>query len=459
MEEIDLRDFFKHLKKFIIPMVVVGVLAVAGILFYDLSVKTPLYTASTTVVLAQSAANETATTTLNDINVNQKLVSTYSEIVKSRRVLQQAIDELGLDMTAEQLAKQVKVSAIDDTEIIRISVAYADQSRAAEITDKIAEIFTKEIADIYKLNNVNILDEAKTPEKPSNDTTIRDTAIAALIAVFGVMAIAFVIFYFDDTVKYNEDLEKAIQMPIAGRILKSDVKAKAKDKKRKKADDEIVVERYPKAGVSESIKSLRTNLQFSSVDNGFKTILITSSAPSEGKSFVSANLAVSFAQTGKKVLLVDCDLRKGRLHKIFGVPNVPGISNLLVAEIDDYKSYVNKTKFKNLSVITRGSCPPNPSELLSSNKNKALIETLREHFDIIIFDGAPCGSVTDSVIMATLVDEVLVVTRDAATPKAALEGTRDALTKVNARIAGVVMNAVNRKSTKYYGYYGYYGDK
>lgn len=447
MEEIDIKDFLRYLKKFIIPMIVVAILAVGATFFYDTNIKKPMYKTSTTVVLAQQTSENTSASTLNDININQKLVTTYSEIVKSKLVLQQVIDSLNLDTNVDSLSKHVTVTAVDDTEILKISVEDAEPESAAKIANKIAEVFSAEIVNIYKLNNVSTIDHAQTPENVSNNTTVRDSLIALLIAVFGVTAISFVIYYFDDTIKYSEDLETKIGLPVVGKIVKSDTP-------RKDVADEIIVENYPKSIVSETIKGLRTNLQFSSVDSGFKTILITSANASEGKSFVSANLATSFAQANKKVLLVDCDLRKGRLHKIFNIANLNGYSNLLTDEIENYKKYVKKTHIKNLSVIPRGVFPPNPSELLASNKNRDLIFALKSKYDIVIFDGAPCNGVTDSAIMSTLVDETLVVVRDNATKKATLDTATDSLKKVNAHVTGIVLNGVNRKTARYYSYYG-----
>lgn len=447
MEEIDIKDFLRYLKKFIIPMIVVAILAVGATFFYDLNIKKPMYKTSTTVVLAQQTAENTSASTLNDININQKLVTTYSEIVKSKLVLQQVIDSLSLDTDVDSLSKHVTVTAVDDTEILKISVEDESPENSAKIANKIADVFNAEIVNIYKLNNVSTIDHAQIPENVSNNTTIRDSLIALLIAIFGVTAIAFIIYYFDDTIKYSDDIEAKIGLPIVGKIVKSDTPRKA-------AVDEIIVEHYPKSVVSETIKGLRTNLQFSSVDSGFKTILVTSANAAEGKSFVSANLATSFAQANKKVLLIDCDLRKGRLHKIFNIANLNGYSNLLTDNIENYKKYIKKTHVKNLNVIPRGVFPPNPSELLSSNKNRELIKALKAKYDIIIFDGAPCNGVTDSAIMSTLVDETLIVVRDNSTKKATLDTANDALKKVNARVAGVVLNGVNRKTARYYSYYG-----
>lgn len=222
---------------------------------------------------------------------------------------------------------------------------------------------------------------------------------------------------------------------------------------------ELVLNNDPKAIISETIRTLRTNLQFTAVDKDLKTILITSSMPGEGKSFIAANLAVAFAQSGKKTLLVDCDIRKGRQHYIFGTHNHKGISNLLLEDIDNkYKEYIHKTKIDNLSVMFRGVTPPNPSELLASEKNKDLIKLLEEKYDIVLFDSAPInGGLTDSLIMSTLVDGVLVVSKYKETPINVLNATKKSLENVNANILGVVLNQTEHKNHRYYGhYYGHY---
>ena len=242
---------------------------------------------------------------------------------------------------------------------------------------------------------------------------------------------------------------------MTGRISKSD----SKPAKKGAPVSELVVEKYPKAIVSENIKSLRTNLQFTAIDNNLKTILVTSTNASEGKSFVSANLAISFAQAEKRVLLIDCDLRKGRVHRLFDVPNTDGLSNLLTDELDNIPHYIHSTGINNLDIITCGTYPPNPSELLASKKNKRLLASLRHRYDIIIFDGAPIGGLADSVILSSLMDETIIVVKDGATSKNDLMNAKNELSKVGAKVAGVVFNMVNRRSSKYYNNYYYYGDQ
>ncbi|MDD3242020.1 MAG: CpsD/CapB family tyrosine-protein kinase [Bacilli bacterium] len=220
---------------------------------------------------------------------------------------------------------------------------------------------------------------------------------------------------------------------------------------------ELILNNDPKSIISESIRTLRTNLQFSSVDKKIKSILVTSSIPSEGKSFVSANLAIAFAQTGSKVLLVDCDIRKGRQHYVFGYRSKLGLSNLLLEDVAlEHSKYIQPTEIENLSVLFRGVVPPNPSELLNSEKNKELVSILKDEYDIIIFDSAPVNGLTDSLIMSSLVDGVVIVSSLKTTPVNLLEETKKSLENVNANIIGVIVNRVDNKSKKYYGHY--YGE-
>lgn len=450
MEEINIRDFFSYLRHYIIAFIIVITLAVVGVVIYDSSFKVPIYQAKATVVIAKSDSMEGSAASLNDINASQKLATTYSEIAKSELVLNQVIDNLGLHTTVKDLSKNLVIKPIDDTSILSITVKDPSARLSATIANEIASVFSKEVSEIYKIENVTQLSVAATPELPANNTLTRDMVLAAAVAMLAVGGFAFLKFYLDDSVKYSEEIEKTIGLPVTGRILKGDIK-------NRKSSNELIVEKTPKAIVSENIKSLRTNLQFTAIDEDLKTVLVTSTNASEGKSFVAANLAVSFAQADKKVLLVDCDLRKGRIHKLFNVPNTAGLSNLLTADLRSFGKYIRPTKIKRLEIITCGTYPPNPSELLASKKNKRLIEILGSFYDIVIFDGAPVGGLADSVILSSFVDETLIVLKDGYTSKGDLAATKDSLEKVGAKVAGVVFNMVNKKESKYYNNY-YYGD-
>ena len=449
MEEINLKDFFDYYKKYILIIIIVMLLSVAGILSYNMWLKTPLYSTSTTVVLVKKSNTTDSQTDLSDISLNQKLVATYSQIVKSKLVLNQVITNLDLDYSYNELSKEISVNAVDNTEIIKITVTDKNARVASLIANNVAEVFISEVIKIYNMDNVSVIDAAEVNYTPSNNNLIRDAILSMLVSFVAVSFVAvsgivFVVYYFDDTLRDVDSIEKEIELPVVAKVFKD------------KNGIELIVDKKPNAAASESIRTLRTNLQFASVDKAIKTILVTSTLPSEGKSFISANLATSFAQAGKKVLLVDCDLRKGRQHKIFKIAGKNGLSNLLIGDISKFKDYVVETKISNLSVMSRGIVPPNPSELLNSKKNKELIEKLNNEFDIVILDGAPITGLSDSLILSSMVS----INH---TPKTELLNTKKSLLGVGADLAGCVANNIVAKNhhygNYYYNSYYYYDDK
>lgn len=227
-------------------------------------------------------------------------------------------------------------------------------------------------------------------------------------------------------------------------------------------EKEIITQQDPKSPISEIFRTLRTNLQFMTSNKGLKTVLVTSSMPGEGKSWVSANLVATFAQEGKKVLIVDSDMRKGRLHTIFGIEKNPGLSNYLsgiseVEQKDNLIQYMKQTEIENLYVMPAGDVPPNPSELLVSEKTTEMIEQLKTMFDLIIFDGTPCLLVTDALILARQIDATLIVTACKSTKMGDVEKIKKSIEKVGGKIAGIVINKIPISPKKYQSSY-YYGN-
>lgn len=214
----------------------------------------------------------------------------------------------------------------------------------------------------------------------------------------------------------------------------------------------FIVEQKPKSIVAESYRTLRTNIQYSSFDKQIKIILITSAEAAEGKSTVSGNLALSFAQNEKKVILIDCDLRKPSMHKNFKISNLIGLSEVLIGK-EELENTVQKRNY-NLDILTSGKIPPNPSEMLSSAAMTALIEKLSEIYDVIILDSAPLKAVTDAQILSTKVDGTLLVARAKRTSKESLIEAKSLLNKVGANLMGIVLHAVENTKGKYYYYYG-----
>lgn len=221
---------------------------------------------------------------------------------------------------------------------------------------------------------------------------------------------------------------------------------------------DLIVSKNPKSMFSESIKTIRTNLAFSTIDKDMKVILNTSPESGDGKSFVSANLAAAYAQENKRVLIIDCDLRKGRQHEIFEVMNLTsgGYSNLILnykEESSNLSQYIIQTNNKNISLLPTGPTPPNPVELLSSDNNKKLIKDLRDQYDIIILDCPPVIGLSDTLIMTKYSDVNMVVVSNKKTKIANLQRTKKIFDQANAPIAGVIINKASLKDNNYYSYY------
>lgn len=213
-----------------------------------------------------------------------------------------------------------------------------------------------------------------------------------------------------------------------------------------------------KSPVAEAYKTLRTNIQYSNPDSKLNVILVTSAAQSEGKSTTAANLAVTLAQSEKRVLLIDCDFRKSSIHKIFGIINAKGVTNVLVQNVD-YHEISNMVEIENLEVLTSGPKPPNPSELLGSARMEAFINSAVAEYDMIIIDAPPVLPVTDSMVLARLADGVIFVVDYGKTTNEMAKAALEKLKKVDAKILGVVINKTPiKKSGRYEYYYYYYGD-
>lgn len=219
----------------------------------------------------------------------------------------------------------------------------------------------------------------------------------------------------------------------------------------------IITHENPKSPISEAYRTLRTNIEFSAVDDEIRTVMVTSTGPAEGKSTTLLNLAVAYAQTDKRVVLIDADLRKPVLHHTFSVSNRSGLSSILSGQIE-LKHVVSETDIPNLSIITAGPVPPNPSEMLASKRMTALLEELKEHFDIILIDAPPALAVTDAQIISTKCDGVVLVIDSGRVKRELALKVKANLEHVQARILGVVLNNMDRKNAESH-YYYYYGDE
>jgi len=213
----------------------------------------------------------------------------------------------------------------------------------------------------------------------------------------------------------------------------------------------FIVEKDPKSIAAESYRTLRTNIQYSSFDKEYQVIMVTSSEPGEGKSTTAGNLALCLAQGEKKVVLVDCDLRKSSIHKKFKISNLTGLSDVLVGK-EDLKKAVHRYN-NNLGILTSGNIPPNPAEMLASKAMNSLLDVLKENFDYIILDTPPVQAITDSQILATKADGTILVVKSEQTKRDSVGNAINLLKKVNANIIGIVLNEIESSRNKYYYYY------
>lgn len=215
----------------------------------------------------------------------------------------------------------------------------------------------------------------------------------------------------------------------------------------------LITKLSPRSPVSEQYRTVRTNLQFAMVDKELEALVVTSSGPEEGKSMTTANLAVVYAQQGKKVLLIDADLRKPTVHYTFRLDNLQGLSSVLVGE-ESFEDAINTTDVENLDVISCGPIPPNPSELLGSRRMQAVLQKAKEFYDVVIFDTPPVLAVTDAQILTNIADGALLVIRSNQTEFEAVERAKDALNTSHGKLLGTVLNDRDKKSSNYYYYYG-----
>ena len=220
----------------------------------------------------------------------------------------------------------------------------------------------------------------------------------------------------------------------------------------------LIINEGVKTPIGEAYRTIRTNIQFSMPKGQLRTMLITSTGPEEGKSTTTANVAITMAESGNKVLLIDADLRKSVIHKMFELPNLKGLTNVLAEDLD-YREILRSTKVKGLDILTGGPKPPNPSELLGSEKMRTFLESLKKDYDIIILDTPPVLPVTDAAILASLVDGVVLVSSYGQTTFEGLARAKVQLENVDAKILGVILNKVpaSKRGGHYYYYYYYDG--
>lgn len=278
---------------------------------------------------------------------------------------------------------------------------------------------------------------------------IRSAMLAAVIGLMIAAGIIFLIEFLDDTIRDPQEITRRWGIPILGMIVSY----------KSSTGEALITVRHPRSPISEAFRSLRTNLQFAGVDAPVRTLLVTSPSPSDGKTTIVANLASVIAQSGRNVVIVDADLRRPRIHKMFQLSNRVGLTDQFIRTQDRFDGSLKSTEVANLHAITSGNLPPNPSELLSSSRMSEILKLLGDQFNSVIIDSPPTLLVTDAMVLAQHVDGVLLVVKPSVTKWGSLRQSIEQLRQVKANLLGIVVNDVNIGRSRYYYYRGYYRQK
>ena len=344
-----------------------------------------------------------------------------------------------------------------ESKLKQLPAAERDLARLLRVTTVNAGIYTfllqkheeARIAQAATISNIKIVDPAITPDRPIKPQKKKNILLGLLVGLMVAAGLAFFHDYMDDTIKDGEEAKRLLGWPLLGTIpyIQTDLN------EGERSDVNLISHQKPKSAAAEAFRGLRTSLHFSSTRKQRKVILVTSSFPGEGKTTISANLAEIFSQTGARVLLVGCDLRRPTLHQIFGFAKIPGLTELLTGDCQRSEA-IHRTGINSLDFISAGTIPPNPAELLGSEEMAALLTELRTEYDYIILDAPPTLAVSDTPILAACCDALVVLIEVGRVSAKVAARVREILNGVEVPIAGIVINDKAGRGENY-GYYGY----
>jgi len=384
--------------------------------------------------------------------VRSVLAATKAQYERSQRQM---------DEIRRELAEQEK-RVLDFN---RVAIGYNILKDAAETLRNAYEAITKRIEEIEismaagsKDDNIFIISRPEVPAKAAKPRKRRSVVLGALAGLALGLGLCFFVDYLDVTVKTREDVEKHLGVPVLGYVPAVRENELAGDNGRAASTLELLALTRPHSNVAEAFRSIRTSLAFSSPEGQLRKLLVTSSCPSEGKTLVSINVALAFAQAGKKTVLIDTDLRKSRVHRILGVSPSPGLTNLIAGEgPTSERSAIREVEgVENLSVLPCGPMPPNPAELLGSSVATELLVRLEQEFDMLVLDSPPVVNVTDSAVLSQYVQGAVLVVRTFSTQTDLARHATELLLQAQGKVLGVVLNNVDVPRGGYYGYDDYY---
>lgn len=460
MEEIDLFALLYSVKK---RWKMIAILCAIGILLmgiYSFVLATPMYSAQVKIFIYQDPSSEYSSTAYQNMLTSSYLINDYTELVNSKPVREQAMNSLTAQGYDEgQVASAITVTAVTDTRFIYIQATNEHPEYAAAYANELAKAFAEQATDLMQLENVNIVEEAETAKSPVSPRKARNMVLGFAAGLVIGVAIAIAIDLLDRKVRYPDDLKNRYKKYVLLGTVPDFENLGTQSKRRAKGKEEEYIGKaendYFLGGdvVEEALKSIRTNILFSGTEGASRCIALTSSVPGEGKTTTSINLAIAFAKSGYRTVLLDADLRRPKVHKRFRIKTVKGLTSALVTG-GDLASMIIPDVIENLDVMPAGIRPPNPPELLGSGAMGKLIEYLRGEYDIIIVDTPPVGLFTDAALVAKFCDSTIYVASAGVPTYEELNSGLEELEKIDAKILGFVMTRVERSRNGSY-YYNY----
>ncbi|MDF2800612.1 MAG: hypothetical protein K0S61_515 [Anaerocolumna sp.] len=446
----------------------------------------PDYTASAQMYVSTDDSKQT-TANLSELDYAQKVVTTYINFLQTKVFYKEVLSISGLEYNLSELRSMTTMTSVNNTEIFEISVTSKDPNDSYHLVKAMQDLAPDMIKGIKSKAEISVVDPVELPTSPSGPNVLLNTLIGGVLGFMMAFLVSVLWEVVNVNIKNQDDLVCRYNIPVLGvipdfsehnntkskltKLLTKSIKfTKLKYKNTMKLPEDKIAtkvgkdrENTPDIGfntsnkffVTEAYKSLRTNLRFTLRNDGCKKLIVCSPVPEDGKSTTSTNLAITIAQANHRVLLIDCDLRKGRLHNFFHVKSTPGISDCL-SGIVSISDVIYKTSLENLNLLPMGSIPPNPTELMSSDQMENLIKNLEKDYDYIIMDTPPINVVSDSLSLVKVTDGVILVVREGKTSYTNIERALSKYNFAKANVLGFTLNgsAVNQgkgfKSNYYY---------
>lgn len=440
---IEFKDIIYAVKKrlYIVLLITVPSLLLGA--YYGFSSAKVLYQARISLIIGNYLDDQDIQFRVDDISRIQQLMGTYSAIAKTTLVSEKTVKKLDINISPAELRTYISAIPQPGTPFMDLVFIWSDPKEAIYILDIFSGIYMEEARNIYSMYDIKVLEKDRTAQRIVVSKRQLYTVFGFAAGIIVSLLLIFALEFINSKLSNEEEIENALDIPVLGLIPKHKKMICGTDFDRLGKSDYYVIEAY---------KALRSNTFFTSIHKGLQTIAVTSGMPGEGKTSVALMLAKLMAYEGKKIALIDCNLRNPDLHNVFQLSNA-GLVNIINQGIE-WKALLNTSRIENLYIMGVGSIPHNPPELLSSPRMKEMIDKMKKEFDYIILDTPSVNIVTDAQVISPIVDGYLIVVSSGKTKRENVIKTKKLIQYANGVILGVVLNRINNQPIhKHYKYY------